>query len=220
MTRYYCSGFDIKNAFEHGLGDMFLSELKDRKSIIYIPGGPEKIQKAKDKYVPLFTKYFKNVGIEFETSTIITPCSEEYPDFHIEEGLNLDGISIYPHNNTNDKDYPDTLVVGDDVPPNTGNFVYEELNDVIWKSENDQIVEVNNTGEIKGITSGKVKIYAIDSHYTAKGGRYTAEDGRHIAEKEIEVVAKSNNIFDLEHIIPITILIIIFMTFLNKKLKK
>ena len=115
MTRYYCSGFDIKNAFEHGLGDMFLSELKDRKSIVYIPGGPEKIQKDKDKYVPLFTKYFKNVGIEFETSTIITPCSEEYPDFHIEEGLNLDGISIYPHNNTNDKDYPDTLVVGDET---------------------------------------------------------------------------------------------------------
>lgn len=180
MTRYYCSGFDIKNAFGHGLGDMFLSELKDRKSIVYIPGGPEKIQKAKDKYVPLFTKYFKNVGIEFETSTIITPdmspeeaqqtvkeasfvmlmggdpfkqkdmcdklgllevlkkydgvmlgfsagamlmskyiiitpCSEEYPDFHIEEGLNLDGISIYPHNNTNDEDYPDTLVVGDET---------------------------------------------------------------------------------------------------------
>lgn len=180
MTRYYCSGFDIKNAFGHGLGDMFLSELKDRKSIVYIPGGPEKIQKAKDKYVPLFTKYFKNVGIEFETITIITPdmspeeaqqtvkeasfvtlmggdpfkqkdmcdklgllevlkkydgvmlgfsagamlmskyiiitpCSEEYPDFHIEEGLNLDGISIYPHNNTNDEDYPDTLVVGDET---------------------------------------------------------------------------------------------------------
>ena len=112
------------------------------------------------------------------------------------------------------------MQVGNDVPPNTGNFVYEELNDVIWKSENDQIIEVNNIGEIKGITSGKVKIYAIDGNYTAKGGRYTAEDGRHIAEKEIEVVAKSNNIFDLEHIIPITILIIIFMTFLNKKLKK
>ena len=33
MTRYYCSGFDINNAFGHGLGDMFLSELKDTKSI-------------------------------------------------------------------------------------------------------------------------------------------------------------------------------------------
>ena len=46
---------------------------------------------------------------------IITPCSEEYPDFHIEEGLNLDGISIYPHNNTKEEEYPDTLVVGDET---------------------------------------------------------------------------------------------------------
>ena len=46
---------------------------------------------------------------------IITPCSEEYSDFHIEEGLNLDGISIYPHNNTNEEEYPDTLVVGDET---------------------------------------------------------------------------------------------------------
>ena len=46
---------------------------------------------------------------------IITPCSEEYPNFHIEEGLNLDGISIYPHNNTTSEIYPDTLVVGDET---------------------------------------------------------------------------------------------------------
>ena len=180
MTRYYCSGFDINNAFGYGLGDMFLSELKDKKSIVYIPGSPEKIQKTKDKYVPAFTEHFKNVGIEFETSTIITPdmlpaeaqkvvreasfvmlmggdpfkqkemceklgllevmkkydgvmlgfsagamlmskyiiitpCSEEYPDFHIEEGLNLDEISIYPHNNTDEEEYPNILVVGDET---------------------------------------------------------------------------------------------------------
>lgn len=180
MTRYYCSGFDINNAFGHGLGDMFLSELKDRKSIVYIPGGADKMQKVRKKYVPVFTEYFKKIGIEFETSTIITPdmspaeaqqavreasfvmlmggnpfkqkdmcdklgllevlkkydgvmlgfsagamlmskyiiitpCSEEYPDFHIEEGLNLDEISIYPHNNTNEEEYPDTLVVGDET---------------------------------------------------------------------------------------------------------
>ena len=63
MTRYYCSGFDINNAFGHGLGDMFLSELKDTKSIVYIPGSPEKIQKAREKYIPAFTEHFKNVGI-------------------------------------------------------------------------------------------------------------------------------------------------------------
>lgn len=159
---------------------MFLSELKDTKSIVYIPGSPEKIQKAREKYVPVFTEHFKNVGIQFDSSIIITPemnndeaqkavkeasfimlmggdpfkqkemceklglleelkkydglmlgfsagamlmskliiitpCSEEYPEFHIEEGLNLDGISIYPHNNTNQEEYPNTLVVGDET---------------------------------------------------------------------------------------------------------
>ena len=37
MTRYYCSGFDINNAFGHGLGDMFLNELKDRKKYSIYP---------------------------------------------------------------------------------------------------------------------------------------------------------------------------------------
>ena len=180
MIRYYCSGFDINNAFGHGLGEMFKSELRETKSIVYIPGSPEKIEKAKTKYIPLFTEHFKKAGIEFEQSNIITPdlskeqakelirnanfimlmggdpykqldmcrgldissdmkqfngvmlgfsagamlmskyiiitpCSEEYPDFHIEEGLNLDGISIYPHNNTPNEIYPDTLIVGDET---------------------------------------------------------------------------------------------------------
>lgn len=180
MTRYYCSGFDINNAFGHGLGEMFLSELINTKSIVYIPGNPEKIQKAREKYVPAFTEHLKNVGIQFDSSIIIThemnsdeaqkavreasfimlmggdpfkqkemceklglleelkkydgvmlgfsagamlmskhiiitPCSEEYPEFHIEEGLNLDGISIYPHNNTNQEEYPNTLFVGDET---------------------------------------------------------------------------------------------------------
>ena len=46
---------------------------------------------------------------------IVTPCSEEYPDFHIENGLNLDDISIYPHNNTNQEVYPDSLIYGDET---------------------------------------------------------------------------------------------------------
>ena len=180
MFRYYCSGFDINNAFGHGLGEMLKRELKDTKSILYIPGSPEKVKKAKEKYIPLFTEHFKKIGIEFfkvnlltpNTSSedakemvknasfimlmggdpfkqkelceyvniledlkeykgimlgysagamlmskyiIITPCSDEYPEFHIEEGLNLDGISIYPHNNTSDSVYPDTLVVGEET---------------------------------------------------------------------------------------------------------
>ena len=30
MTRYYCSGFDINNAFGHGLGDM-VEQIKCKK---------------------------------------------------------------------------------------------------------------------------------------------------------------------------------------------
>ena len=180
MVRYYCSGFDINNAFGHGLGDMFKAELRDTKSIVYIPGNPEQIEKAKKLYIPAFTDHFKNVGIEFEevnlitpdlTSDeakkmitnasfimlmggdpfkqkemceqlgileelkrfngimlgfsagamlmskyiIITPCSEEYPDFHIDQGLNLDELSIYPHNNTPEEIYPDKLISGEEV---------------------------------------------------------------------------------------------------------
>lgn len=180
MIRYYCSGFDTNNAFGHGLGDMFKNELADTKSIVYIPGGFEKVEKARSKYVPTFTNHFKNVGIVFDKVNIITPdltndvakemitnasfimlmggdpfkqkemceqlgileelkkfngimmgfsagamlmskymivtpCSEEYPDFHIEEGLNFDEISIYPHNNTSFETYPDKLTAGEEV---------------------------------------------------------------------------------------------------------
>ena len=180
MIRYYCSGFDVNNAFGHGLGDMFKDELKDTKSIVYIPGSPEKIEKAKTKYIPAFTTHFKNIGIKFENVNIITPdltsneakkmiqeasfvmlmggdpfkqkemcdklgileelkkydglmlgfsagamlmskhiiitpCNEEYPEFHIEDGLNLDGISIYPHNNIGDTEYPEVLSVGEET---------------------------------------------------------------------------------------------------------
>ena len=180
MIRYYCSGFDINNAFGHGLGKMFLNELKDTNSIVYIPGGIDRIEKVKEKYIPAFTEHFKNVGIKFNKNIIITPdmnkedakqnvreanfimlmggdpfkqkklcedlelmdelkkydgimlgfsagamlmskyiivtpCSEEYPDFHIEEGLNLDEISIYPHNNIDKEEYPKSLVSGDET---------------------------------------------------------------------------------------------------------
>lgn len=177
-VNYFCSGFDIENAFGRGLGERFKNELKDTKSIVFIPGGINKIEKARDKYVPLFLEHFRRVGINFENSylidsdtknakelvdnasfvmlmggdpfaqkelceylgiidnlkkyngvllgmsagamlmskhIIITPCSEEYPDFHIEEGMNLSNISIYPHNNFEGDEYPDILNIGDET---------------------------------------------------------------------------------------------------------
>ncbi len=180
MTRYYCSGFDITNAFGHGLGEQFRQELESTGSIVFIPGGAERVEKAKNKTVPIFLEHLKNEGIEFEENIlitpdltkeqareavnhadmlmllggnpfrlkelcveldlinalqdykglmvglsagamfmskyiIVTPCSEEYPDFQVEEGLNLDGISIYPHNNTGEEEYPEKLVAGDET---------------------------------------------------------------------------------------------------------
>lgn len=73
MIRYYCSDFDVNNAFENGLGEMFQKELRDTKSIAYIPGSPEKVEKARTKYVPIFTNHFKKVGIKFDEVNLITP---------------------------------------------------------------------------------------------------------------------------------------------------
>ncbi len=255
MTRYYCSGFDINNAFGHGLGDMFLSELRDTKSIVYIPGSSEKIQKVKDKYVPAFTNHFKNAGIEFENSTIITPdmtkevaqksvreasfvmlmggdpfkqkemcdklglleelkkydgvmlgfsagamfmskyiiitpCSEEYPDFHIENGLNLDGVSIYPHNNTNEEKYPNTLVVDDEtyqkddlikVANEYGNYYL--LQDYL---RDDALTDISiiksSNGNLEFYTENNGKIWLVES------------DGITLINKNEKNLIKRNNI--------------------------
>lgn len=255
MTRYYCSGFDINNAFGHGLGDMFLSELRDTKSIVYIPGSSEKIQKVKDKYVPAFTNHFKNAGIEFENSTIITPdmtkevaqksvreasfvmlmggdpfkqkemcdklglleelkkydgvmlgfsagamfmskyiiitpCSEEYPDFHIENGLNLDGVSIYPHNNTNEEKYPNTLVVDDEtyqkddlikVANEYGNYYL--LQDYL---RDDALTDISiiksSNGNLEFYTENNGKIWLVES------------DGITLINKNEKNLMKRNNI--------------------------
>lgn len=206
MVRYYCGGYDTNpgQAFAHGLGEMLKNELKDTKSIIYIPAGAGKVEKLALKYIPSFEASFKNVGINFDNieeieidktldeekkqklllksrksriispemdrkhaielinnasmvmitggdpyilkdmcekmgimdalknykgvlmgysagamlmskKIIITPCSDEYPDFHIEDGLNLDGISIFPHNNTVEDEYPEVLDIGGEI---------------------------------------------------------------------------------------------------------
>lgn len=244
MTRYYCSGFDIHNAFGHGLGEMFKRELTDTKSIVFIPGGADKVEKAVKKIIPVFIEHFKNEGIQFEhvgvitpdlskqeagelirnadfvmlmggnpfkqkelcikldllrelqdyngvmlgysagamlmsKYIVITPCSEEYPDFQIEEGLNLDDISIYPHNNTSDKVYPETLVVGDEtyqredlvkVAKDCGEFYLLQddlrengLTDVSVIKSSDGILEyyIENEGKVWKVTKDGVEIQSV-----------------------------------------------------------
>lgn len=219
MIRYYCSGFNVDNAFGHGLGDMFKAELRNTKNIVYIPGDPDKIVKIKEKIISIFTERFKKVGIEFDNINlitpdltineakkmietadfimlmggepfkqkemcnkleiseelkryngvmvgfssgamlmskyiIITPCSEEYPNFHIEDGLNLDGISIYPHNNISEEVYADILLIGD------GRYRKEDLLKVANKYGNFYLLQNNGIDiSIIKFSDGNIEFY-------------------------------------------------------------
>ncbi len=241
MIRYYCSGFDVNDAFGHGLGDMFKKELKDTKSIVYIPGGFDNMEKVQKKYIPNFTNYFKKIGIEFKTVNlitpdlsreqakkmcenasfillmggcpfkqkqlcekvgimptlkkydgvmlgfsagamlmskhiIITPCSEEYPDFRIEDGLNLDGISIYPHNNTSDSKYPDELVCGDET--------YKKADLIAAAKQSDPFYLLQDNLR----TDGRTDVSLIKSS-DGKLEFYTENEGKiWLVDKEIQLV--------------------------------
>ena len=179
---YFCSGFDINNAFWDELACQLKADLKNTKRIVYIPGSTKenKIEKAKNVYIPAFTEHFRKIGIEFEyvecitpdmskeeaqklvldsnmifllggnpflqqelynskglvpilkkyngvimgmsagamnmsKYIIITPCSEDYPDFDIRPGLNLANISIYPHNNFEGESFPELVDLGGEI---------------------------------------------------------------------------------------------------------
>ncbi len=97
---------------------------------------------------------------------IITPCSEEYPDFHIEDGLNFYGISIYPHNNTCEETYPDVLVVDDET------YQKEDLIRVAKEYGNFYLLQDNNTdisiiksfdGNIEFYTENNSKIWEVSN---------------------------------------------------------
>ena len=224
MIRYYCSGFDINNAFGYGLGDMFKSELISTNSIVYIVGGPEKVEKAKKIYVPAFTEHFLRVGIQFknvdlitpETDPIyaqekvknasfvfllggnplkqkemcknlgllpilksyegimlgmsagamlmskyiiITPRNEQENEFIIENGLNLDNLSIYPHNNTSKEEYPNIVNLGKKI------YKKEDLIEVAKKygpyyllQDNVNIDGLTDISYIKSV-DGNIKFY-------------------------------------------------------------
>ena len=234
-VNYFCSGFDINHAFWKELSDRFKSEMKDTKSIVYIPGGVNKIEKVKTKYVPAFNEHFNKAGINFEEIhiitnettnakelienasfvmlmggdpfaqkelceqldiietlknydgvllgmsagamlmskyIIITPCSEEYPEFKIEPGLNLSNISIYPHNNFEGNEYPEKLDLEDET------YMKDDLIKVASEYEDfyllqDHIVDENTTNvslirthkdEIEFITQNDGKIFIATSN--------------------------------------------------------
>lgn len=76
---YFCSGFDINNAFWNELANQIKADLKNTNRIIYIPGSTKekKLEKAKSVYIPAFTEHFKKIGIEFANVECITPDMSE-----------------------------------------------------------------------------------------------------------------------------------------------
>lgn len=96
----------------------------DESSFLMLMGGDPFDQKEMCENLGIIDniKNYKGIMMGFSAGAmlmskymIITPCSEEYPDFHIEEGLNFDNISIYPHNNTSSEEYPDILDIGGEI---------------------------------------------------------------------------------------------------------
>ena len=232
MSRYNCRGFNINNAFGHRIGEMFRNEILNTNSIVYIPGSPEKIEKAREKYIPAFRNHFKNENMDpteaqeqvkkasfvmlmggdpfkqkmmceklglmdilknyqgvmlgfsagamlMSKYIIITPCSDEYPEFHIEEGLDLDGISIYPHNNTSNDEYPNTLVVGDET------YQKEDLIKVAEQYGEYYLLQDNFRED------GKVDVSIIKS-YNGVIEDYTEENGKIWIASKNGILLKNN----------------------------
>ena len=227
---YYASGFNINNAFFSSLADRLKEDIKDYKSIVYIPAS-NNLEKTLNKYVPAFTEHFKKIGIEFENTHLLTfdtdkneakelirnasfimllggdpyiqkdlcqkldieselkeykgimlgmsagamymskniiivPCSNEYNEFHIEDGLNLTGISIYPHNNFIGTVFPKEIVNDEEITKSEDlikvakeygefyllqdNYVNEEVTEVslIRVSNNKEEIIKDNNGRV------------------------------------------------------------------------
>ena len=233
---YYASGFDINNAFFSSLKTRLKEDIKDYKSIVYIPASLN-LEKTLNKYMPAFTDHFKKIGIEFESihlltsdtdktiakelirnasfimllggdpyiqkdlckkldiendlkeyngvilgmsagamymskNIIIVPCSSEYNCFHIEEGLNLGGISIYPHNNFIGDTFPKEIINDEEITKSEDlikvakeygefyllqdNYINEEITQV-------SLIRVsNNNIEILNDNNGRVWICTKD----------------------------------------------------------
>ncbi len=237
---YYCSGFDINNAFKEEFSKYLKTDLKQTKRIVYIPGSnrKEKLEKTFSTYVPAFTEHFKKIGITFDdvkvvtpevTSEeaqnwvsdsdlvmlmggnpflqrdlfkskgltellknydgviigmsagamnmskyiIITPCSAEYPEFQIEEGLNLSDISVYPHINFNGNEIPYNIDLGKE------NIIMKDLSTVAKKYGDFYCLQ----DHFDGVKTNVSFIYEKD------------KDLKYIIENEGKVILVSNNDF-------------------------
>lgn len=158
-------------------------------SIIILMGGDPFYQKELCEKLDIIDELKKYNGVMIGISAgamlmskyiIITPCSSEYPSFRIEEGMNLDNISIYPHNNTDKEEYPKEIVLDDEI------YKKDDLIKVAKKYGNfyllqdyyieDGLVDISYIKSVNGIISfhyennGKIWICNKDGITLLNGG--------------------------------------------------
>ena len=93
--------------------------VKSADMIVMLGGNPIE-QKAMCRKIKIWRMLRNYDGIMLGMSTgamniseyvMVLPISHEYPDFNIVPGLNRDGISIYPHKNTTEDEYPEMIAL-------------------------------------------------------------------------------------------------------------
>ena len=97
--------------------------VKESNMIMLMGGNPFHQQELlKEKELIDLLKNYSGVILGFSAGAmnmskyiIITPCSEEYPEFDVRVGLNLSEISIYPHNNFDGDVFPKSINMGDET---------------------------------------------------------------------------------------------------------
>lgn len=92
--------------------------------MVMLMGGNPFLQKEliEEKELTKLLKNYDGVMMGFSAGAmnmskyiIITPCSEEYPEFDVRMGLNLSEISIFPHNNFKGDIFPEIVYMGDET---------------------------------------------------------------------------------------------------------
>ena len=97
--------------------------VKDSDMVMLMGGNPfHQKELLEEKELIDILKNYNGVILGFSAGAmnmskyiIITPCSEEYPDFDIREGLILSNISIYPHINFEGEIFPEKIIMGDEI---------------------------------------------------------------------------------------------------------
>ena len=91
MISYIFSGFDVKEHFGNDVSEYFKKDMKECKSITFIPGSFEDLDKVK-RYVSTDVEWFKEIGIDLEEVNILDDNTEE--DVMIDNIKNADIIFI------------------------------------------------------------------------------------------------------------------------------